>query len=105
MNCPSMAMFTTPERSHMTPESEPKTSTMVAAELPTNSEVKLMKPRAKGLALGTTKQQRKQEENAHAAEARHDGTPWPTKIRFDSHRNYRETEHNVGPASKDREVS
>ncbi len=38
-----MAMFTTPERSHMMPESEPKTSTITVALAPTSNEVTLMK--------------------------------------------------------------
>src|SRR5271169_204167 len=35
-----MAMLTTPARSHITPESEPKTSTMTVAELPTRIDVR-----------------------------------------------------------------
>ena len=33
-------MLTTPDRSHITPESEPKTSTMTVAELPTRIDVR-----------------------------------------------------------------
>ena len=42
MNWPSIAMLTTPARSHMMPESEPKMSTIVVAEAPTKIEVTLM---------------------------------------------------------------
>ena len=38
-----MAMLTTPERYHITPESAPKISTITTSELPTKMEVKLTK--------------------------------------------------------------
>jgi hypothetical protein len=48
MNWPSMAIFTTPARSHMIPESEPKMRTITVADAPTRREVTLMELMGEG---------------------------------------------------------
>ena len=64
-----MAMLTTPARSHMTPDNEPKMSTMVTAELPTSIDVTLMKVTGEGPGVRTAqKSSAKQEEDRDEAE-------------------------------------